>query len=82
MTPEDTATYAYDAASRLTEAENSASLTELVWNEHGWLTPAAETVQDVRNSQPKETQYSYDNNGNITSIKYPDGAVVSHYYIE
>ena len=37
-------------------------------------------MQDVRNPQPKETQYSYDNNGNITGIEYPDGAVVYHTY--
>ena len=80
VTPEDTATYVYDAASQLTEAENSVSLTELIWNDRGWLESATETVQDVRNPQPKETQYSYDHNGNITGIEYPDGAVVSHTY--
>jgi Rhs family protein len=62
------------------ETENSASLTELTWNDRGWLISAAETVQEVRNPQAKETRYSYDDNGNITGITYPDGAVVSHAY--
>ena len=63
----------YDAASRLLQSTNAIGVvTTYTYHPRGWLLSMTQTPPSSSSESARVTSYSYDNEGQLTRITYPD----------